>query len=208
MLPIPTHHDPNRTSRRSLHEDLTSPRPTRTTPNPQQPTLFTRTGRPRPAARPPQPGNPGAMPVRIRPGEQHYLPLVGPFTSQATPPPGPKPTVPADQPPPRPARPPGQQALLSTTGEVRPQARARRPARPSPVVPPAYKGIRPDRDGQYRLPLNVPKKPARHRGRRPAAEEPGPPSPARHPEQPELPLNLPATRPPQPRTTPRGGRTR
>ncbi|MBB5155898.1 hypothetical protein [Saccharopolyspora phatthalungensis] len=207
MLPIPTRHDPNRTARRSLHDDLTNPRPTRTTPDAQQPTLFTRTGRPRSAARGPQRGNPGAMPARMRPGDQQYLPLVGPFTSQATPPPGPTPTVPG-QPPPRPARTPGQLPLLTPSGQVRPQARARRPrlpARPSPVVPPAYKGIRPDRHGQYALPLNVPTKPARHRPR-PAAEQPRPQSTARHPEQPELPLNLPTT--PPTRSTPRGGRKR
>lgn len=112
-----------------------------------QPGLFTRTGRPNPAARPPKPGNPGAVPGRVPPGGQYTLPLVGPFTtgSTRTPPAGghAAPAGPsAGQAAPRV---PGQQTLFTPSGQVNPKARPpRRRTRPatgetSPSSPPSPK---------------------------------------------------------------------
>lgn len=191
MLPIPTRHEPGRTGRRSLRDDLGEPT-TAVSGRSGHPSLFTRSGRVRPGAQPPKSGHPGALPTHVPPGGQYRLPLVGPFT-QARPQPGrpnPQPST-----PPTPTRVPGQLPLLRGDGEINPAARARRLRPKPPVVPGAYKGIRPNKDGQYSLPLNVPR--SRYRNRPPATPEPE----VHDPDQQQLPLNIP-TKPQPERKTP------
>lgn len=182
MLPIHARHDPDHTSRRPFSEEPATDPPRTTTGHPS---LFTASGRARPQAYPPRPGQPGALPTTVRPGEQHHLPLVGRFTGQATP------DAARQQQPPEPrttsSQVPGQQALVRRDGQVHSGAKARPPRRTRPHTPPAYKGIRPDKHGQYALP-GVPKPPPR---RSPRAEPPPPPEPPRNQRQQVLPLNLP-----------------
>ncbi|PKW18782.1 hypothetical protein [Saccharopolyspora spinosa] len=182
MLPIHARHDPDRTTPDTPPSSEAGP-----PAGAGQLPLFTRSGRPRPQALPPKPGNPGAIPTRIPPGGQYPLPLVGPFTTQSVPTPPPPPTA---QPDPGPVRVPGQRPLLTPNGEVHPHARARRPRRvpPKPAAPSAYKGIRPDKHGQYALPLDLPR-PARSR---PRPTTTGASPAGADPSQPELPLDLPA----------------
>lgn len=104
-----------------------------------QPGLFTRTGKPNPAARPPKPGNPGAVPGHVPPGGQYPLPLVGPFTTGSSPRPATSSsTVGQSVPPPQaPVR--GQQSLFTRQGQVNPRAkppRRRRGNPPDPADPP------------------------------------------------------------------------
>ncbi|KAA5825424.1 hypothetical protein F1721_32830 [Saccharopolyspora hirsuta] len=187
MLPIYARHDPSATPRPRLHDD-TTPRQPR--PQPRQPGLFTRTGRAAPHARPPKPGNPGALPTHVAPGEQMRLPLVGPFTTQARPTPAPHPVKAEAGEAPRVT---GQRPLLRPNGEINPAARPPRPRRSParPSAPAAYKGIRPDRTGQYALPLNLPKPSRRHRPSTPTPPSTPAPAPVRDGNQLELPLNLP-----------------
>ncbi|WP_190814304.1 hypothetical protein [Saccharopolyspora pogona] len=193
MLPIHARHDPDRTAPNTPPSSEAGPQA-----GAVQPPLFTRSGRPRPQALPPKPGNPGAIPARIPPGGQYPLPLVGPFTTQSVPTP---PTRSPAQPDPRPVQVPGQRPLLTPGGEVHPQARARRPhSTPKPAAPPAYKGIRPDKHGQYALPLDLPR-PTRGRPRRSTTRTGTSPAGA-DPNQFELPLHPPV---PPPASTPGEG---
>lgn len=197
MLPIHARHDPERTGRRPLADE---PPTTASTPD-GQPGLFSASGRVRPEATPPRPGQRGALPATVRPGEQYPLPLVGRFTSHPEVRTGRRPV---DEPPERPVgtqRVPGQQPLLRPDGSVHPGAKARPPSRPAPPrLPSVYKGIRPDKHGQYPLPT-MPKPPPRRR-----AVDSEPPSPPAHdPHQQSLPLNLPKPQPPRDNSGKQGG---
>lgn len=194
MLPIPTRHTPDRTGRRTLADEPAPPSGAAATDHDQEALLF-RNGRVRAAARPPRAGQSGALPVSTEPGQQQHLPLVGPFTSQARPSAA---TSESAQPEPTgPSRVPKQQPLLRRDGSVHPTARARRPRRarpPAPRLPDAYRGLRPDKHGQYPLPLaTAPRPRPRPRpGRASRPESSWPHQPAHHPRQQLLALeNLP-----------------
>ena len=179
MLPIHAHHHPDRTGRDRLGDAPESPPPADSAPG--QPSLFTSSGRVRSSAVPPRAGRPGAQPVTVRPGQQRYLPLVGPFTSQARPEAA-RPTPPPSDSEPAPPS-PGQQPLVRRDGQIAPGARARRPRPPAPPqLPKVYRGLRPGADGQYPLPT-IPAPP-----RRRARTQPPPAPPPRDPAQQELPL--------------------
>lgn len=214
MLPIHTRHHPDATGRHTLYDNPT-PATTDATPGPGQGTLFTRTGRPHPTARPQAPGQPGMRPSTIPPGGQHHLPLIGGTPVPSTPPPAPAP--PAAVPPTRGS---GQRPLFTNSGEVAAHARPPRQRRRKPPDLPAYKGIRPDKHGQYALPLDLPATPPKPRpkpGARQSSKPPrtsapktpkspskpasaAPPAHASEPVEPELPLAWPEGRRP-PRST-------
>ncbi|MEV4644944.1 hypothetical protein [Saccharopolyspora sp. NPDC049357] len=213
MLPIHTRHHPDATGRHTLRDDSTPPN-TAATPGPNQAALFTRTGRPNPTARPQAPGQPGMRPATIPPGGQYHLPLIGGTPTPSTPPPAAAPAPP----PAAPTRGSGQRPLFTSSGEVAPHARPPRPRRRKPPELPAYKGIRPDKHGQYALPLDLPTTPRKPRTKpgaqqsskppRTSAPKPpksaskpasaAPPVRASEPVEPELPLTWPeGHRPPR-----------
>ncbi|MGW5643655.1 hypothetical protein [Saccharopolyspora sp. NPDC003762] len=185
MLPIHARHDPGRAVPDPSPSPEAGPQP-----GVGQLPLFTRSGRPQSQALPPKPGNPGAIPNPVPPGGQYPLPLVGPFTTHSVPTPPTPPPAHLDA---RSVQVPGQRPLFTPSGEVHPQARARRQSRPvpKPTAPSAYKGIRPDKHGQYALSLDLPR-PTRSRPR-PATTVVGASPPGADPSQPELPLDLPAS---------------
>lgn len=206
MLPIYTRHHPDVTGRHTLHDNPT-PATTDATPGPGQGTLFTRTGRPQPTARPQAPGQPGMRPSTVPPGGQHHLPLIGGTPVPSTPPPAPAPP-PSAVPPTRGS---GQRPLFTNSGEVAAHARPPRPRRRKPPDLPAYKGIRPDKHGQYALPLDLrttARKPRSQSRAQPTSTPPhttaatppkspskpasaAPPGRASEPVEPELPLTWP-----------------
>lgn len=141
--------------------------------------MVTPDGRLRAQARPPRPGQPGATPVHIPPGQQLPLPLQGRFPN--TPPAvAPRPQPPQEKPTPRQV--PGQMPLITRTGRLNPQARPPRHQAPTPPRPAQPReDIRPDAAGQYRIPLNPPR-----RTHRAPAEPPQQPDPSPHVQHPPV----------------------
>jgi hypothetical protein len=173
-LPMTVRRDPDRTSRRSLADDLAAPTPT--TQPPRQPGLLTPDGRVSRNARPPAklpnaliaPSS-GMLPIHLppqtpRPARRSLADeLAEPGRTNRAPQTGP--------------------GLITPSGQINRTARAhRRPA------PDAFSGNLPLTSGQYPLPLGL--------RRQPKPEPPAAPAPARKPvgKQLPLPLDLPPRR--------------
>lgn len=131
VLPVFAGHEPDRSPRESVHDELSRPRPTAPQPSePEQPALFTTDRRLRAHARPPK-LQPGDVP-RSRPGEQMALNMPLRLNNEqaqrranhlAQPPtPTQQDSAVSSAGPPRVK---GQQPLLRQDGSINPRARAR-----------------------------------------------------------------------------------